>query len=83
MSGCESPFTYTVSGAEVSTSYTTSYNGNYTLPGYSLPSTELCLLGCNPGGVCNCHSCGWHNWDTCCDWCKNVFVKFMQLKEGP
>ena len=70
MSNCESPFEYVASSVEISTYYTTTYYGSYNLPAYYTPSTEICLLGSNPASLCNCHSCGWHNWGTCCSWCK-------------
>lgn len=70
MAGCESPFSYSSStSTTIETSEQISLTGSYTLPEYSTPSTQLCLLGWNPAEVCNCHSCGWRGWGTCCSWC--------------
>ena len=55
MASCQSPFEIQTGGS-VSTNQTASMSGSYTLPGYSTPSTQLCLLGSDT-------SCHWGGWD--------------------
>lgn len=73
---CESPFTVSALADIQYISYLKNLHfgtGTYTIPGYSIPGTQICLLGCNPahcantgscclGGVqTNCHWGGWRN----------------------
>jgi hypothetical protein len=66
---CESPFSL---GESIGESYTfnVNYGGTGTIPGYTVPGWELCLLGWSPAHI---------QWGTCClggcvcntwDWCK-------------
>lgn len=73
---CESPFTVSALADIQYTSYSKDLifgRGTYTIPGYSIPSSQICLLGCNPmhcdswasycvGGVdTGCYWSGWRN----------------------
>jgi hypothetical protein len=78
---CASPFEYVAGEIYETIPYNISFAGSVTVPGYSIPSTPLCMLGwtpahcdwvqqCGPGCVC-----GW-KWCKCCtqvahcDWVK-------------
>jgi hypothetical protein len=52
---CSSPFTYVLASEDISTTTDIGVNGTVTIPGYSLPSEQLCLLGWNSP-----HLDGWH-----------------------
>ncbi len=45
---CSSPFVYVVSEETVSFSSTVGVKGSYTLPGYTVPSAQICWLQWNP-----------------------------------
>jgi hypothetical protein len=79
---CTTPFVYVAGEIYTLIPYTISFSGSTTVPGYTIPSTSLCMLGWNPahcdwvqvcGDGCVCHT--WH-WCHCCttksqcDWVK-------------
>ena len=82
---CTSPFVYVISSVEVETEKEFNFSGSVTIPGYTLPSFDLCLLGWNPahcdwvqkcGAGCVCRRGGLLRWCKCCtkishcDWVK-------------
>lgn len=79
---CTSPFVYVVGEIYDIIPYNISFSGSVTVPGYTIPSAPICMLGWNPahcdwvqvcGDGCVCHT--WH-WCSCCttkaqcDWVK-------------
>lgn len=66
---CNSPFSLSETASEEYT-YNLNLGGKATVPGYSIPGWNLCLLGWNPAhiqwGSCCLGGCVCHTWE----WCK-------------
>lgn len=77
---CTSPFEYVVGEVYKVVPYNISFSGSVVVPGYTIPSTPLCLLGWKPtqcdwvqvcGAGCICHTWQWCGCCTKvghCDW---------------
>lgn len=64
---CQSPFVYVESAIGTTQNFIFNSKGSYSLPGYTTPSKEICLLGINPG-YANCWWGGWQNTVLNCSW---------------